>query len=185
MASTSKLTPKQKFFCQEYLVDCNAGAAYRRAGYKAATDETAWVNAAKLLKNHKVRSYIQELQQERSLRTEVTADRVIEEYRRIAFANISDALDFDSGSVNLKSSKTLPVETLAAISEVGLTESEKGRTVKLKMHDKLNALEKLARHVGLLSDFNIAIQTLQTYGIKLKQTPDGWEVENESNSATP
>ena len=29
-----RLTPKQQAFVQEYLVDLNASAAYRRAGYK-------------------------------------------------------------------------------------------------------------------------------------------------------
>jgi phage terminase small subunit len=47
------LTPKQQRFVDEYLIDLNATAAYKRAGYRSAGN-AAEVNASHLLRNHKV-----------------------------------------------------------------------------------------------------------------------------------
>jgi len=51
------MTPKQKRFADEYLIDLNATAAYKRAGY-IATGNGAEVNASKLLSNTKVAHYV-------------------------------------------------------------------------------------------------------------------------------
>ena len=56
MAAThrsQRLSPMQERFVQEYLVDCNATAAYKRAGYKGQGN-VAEVNAHRLLRQAKV-----------------------------------------------------------------------------------------------------------------------------------
>ena len=53
-----KLTAKQKRFCEEYIVDCNATQAAIRAGYK---EKYAHTNANKLLQNTTLKQYIDEL----------------------------------------------------------------------------------------------------------------------------
>jgi len=57
-AAYDKLTqPRQKRFVDEYVVDFNAGQAYKRAGYSAnGADQNAW----KLMRTHKVRAAIAE-----------------------------------------------------------------------------------------------------------------------------
>ena len=70
------LTDRQRRFVEEYLLDLNATAAYRRAGYKAAGN-AAETNAARLLRNDQVSAAIKEAQAARSGRTLVTADEVI------------------------------------------------------------------------------------------------------------
>lgn len=77
------MTPKQQAFVEEYLVDLNATAAYRRAGY-SAKGNAAEVNAARLLRNAKVASAIQSAMNARSERTEITADYVLNGIREIA-----------------------------------------------------------------------------------------------------
>lgn len=49
------LTPKQKRFCEEYLIDLNATQAAIRAGYSPKTAEQT---ASRLLRNVKVQEYI-------------------------------------------------------------------------------------------------------------------------------
>ena len=49
------LTPKQKRFCEEYLIDLNATQAAIRAGYSLKTAEQT---ASRLLRNVKVQEYI-------------------------------------------------------------------------------------------------------------------------------
>lgn len=63
------LTDKQKQFCDEYLIDCNATRAYT-AVYKNGS--SADKNSFRLLKNPKVRKYIDERLEK--IQTERTAD---------------------------------------------------------------------------------------------------------------
>lgn len=70
------MTPKQEAFVREYLIDLNATAAYKRAGY-VAKGNAAEVNAARLLRNAQVASAIQAGMDERAERTEITADYVL------------------------------------------------------------------------------------------------------------
>lgn len=81
----AKLTEKQKRFCEEYLIDLNATQSYLRAGYKAKSNEIACSEGSKLLRNPKVVEYIQELRERQSKRTEITADKVLEELGTVAF----------------------------------------------------------------------------------------------------
>ena len=53
-----KLTAKQKRFCEEYIVDCNATQAAIRAGYK---EKYAHTNANKLLQKTTLKNYINEM----------------------------------------------------------------------------------------------------------------------------
>lgn len=70
------MNEKQKRFCDEYLIDCNATQAAIRAGY---SPKTAQVQSARLLSNVMVKAYIDE-QLER-LHNEKTADaREVLEY---------------------------------------------------------------------------------------------------------
>lgn len=56
----AKLTDKQFIFATEYLVDCNATRAYKKAYPKVKKDEVAAVNGNRLLRNAKVKEYIDE-----------------------------------------------------------------------------------------------------------------------------
>ncbi len=51
------MTAKQKRFCNEYLIDCNATQAAIRAGYSA---KTAYSVGQRMLKNVEVKKYIDE-----------------------------------------------------------------------------------------------------------------------------
>ncbi len=51
------MTSKQKRFCTEYLIDCNATQAAIRAGYSA---KTAYSVGQRMLKNVEVKKYIDE-----------------------------------------------------------------------------------------------------------------------------
>lgn len=59
------MNPKQQRFCEEYLIDLNATAAYKRAGYKGK-GKTADVNASRMLANANVAAFIQQAIDKRS-----------------------------------------------------------------------------------------------------------------------
>lgn len=54
------LTIKQKKFADEYIISGNATESYKKAGYRASSDRVAGVEGHKLLKNPKVKTYIDE-----------------------------------------------------------------------------------------------------------------------------
>lgn len=149
------LTPKQERFVSEYLIDLNATQAAIRAGYSAKTaSETGWEN----LRKPQIVSAIQEAKAKREKRTNITQDMVLAEFAKIGFSDIRKAVRWggvpeaqEDGSlvypVELVASEDIDHDTAAAIGEVSLTASG----VKIKMHDKLNALEKIARHLGMFS----------------------------------
>lgn len=63
------MTDRQKRFCDEYLIDCNATQAAIRAGYN---EKTAYSQGQRLLKNAEVKAYIDE--QLELMHNEKTAD---------------------------------------------------------------------------------------------------------------
>lgn len=69
------MTPKQESFVREYLVDLNASAAYRRAGYKTGNAD---VLGPRLLGNAGIAKAIQSAMDERSKRVQITADTVLQ-----------------------------------------------------------------------------------------------------------
>lgn len=70
------MTEKQKRFCDEYLIDCNATQAAIRAGY---SEKFAHTNANKLLQNTTIKEYIDE--QLEQIHSDKTADaREVLEY---------------------------------------------------------------------------------------------------------
>ena len=84
MNNNRKRATKEKRFCEEYLVDLNATQAAIRAGY---SKRSAYSIGFENLTKQKIQRHINNLTVWRSLRTQVTADRVLEELAKIAFAN--------------------------------------------------------------------------------------------------
>lgn len=144
--SGSDLNDKQKRFCQEYIVDLNGTQAAIRAGY---SEKTAKEQAARLLTNANIEEYIQELIGKRSQRTQVTADMVIRELARIAFADPRRVMDWSDGGIIIRDSSDLSDDDAAIISEISFKPGQFGTSKKIKLVDKLAALDKLGRHLKL------------------------------------
>ena len=53
-----KLTAKQRLFADEYIKSGNATQSYIKAGYSVKSEKVAGVNATRMLRNAKVKSYI-------------------------------------------------------------------------------------------------------------------------------
>jgi phage terminase small subunit len=141
----ARLTAKQKRFANEYIIDLNATQAAIRAGY---TSKYANTNANKLLQNTALAEYIQGLMDERSRRTLVTQDKVVNELANIAFADISSFLKVKNNQVEVFDTDSIQHEMLAAIAEI----KEGNYGISIKLHDKLKALELLGRHLGMFKD---------------------------------
>ncbi len=75
------MTPKQKLFVEEYLIDLNATQAAIRAGYSARNADKI---GSELLGKTRVAEAVKAAQQARSERTEITQDEVIQGLKKEA-----------------------------------------------------------------------------------------------------
>jgi phage terminase small subunit len=150
-----ELTAKQRRFVEEYLVDLNASAAARRAGYSARrADQQGLEN----LRKPEIAAAIQAAMEERGRRTEITADRVLLELARIAFFDPRKLFNPDGSP---KALHELDDDTAAAIAGLEVLEEFDGHgedriqigvVKKYKVADKNTALTNAMRHLGLYKD---------------------------------
>lgn len=164
----NELTPKQRAFVREYLIDLNATQAAIRAGY---SEDTARAIGAENLTKPDIASAIEAAMKSRAERTDITADRVLKELAKIGFADIRKAVKWQSAmiteednpdggdiaviktvvtnTVQMVASDELDDETAAAIAEV--SQNTTGG-IKIKLHDKRAALVDIGRHLGMFKD---------------------------------
>ncbi|MCK5679577.1 terminase small subunit [bacterium] len=92
---SEKLTHMQQRFVEEYMVDNNASAAARRAGY---CEKTAESQGSRLLRNVKVATALTDAREQQQERTQITADSVLHDlaYVHLALQRVGDA-----GELNL------------------------------------------------------------------------------------
>lgn len=136
-----RLTPNQKQFIVELLVDHDVPNAALRAGYKSAK------YGYDILKLPAAKRFLAQKREELEAKTMVTAERVLMEYARIAFFNPKHLYNEDSRLIPVQD---LPDEVAAAISEIHIdTKGDFQEITKFKQVDKKGALDSLARHLGM------------------------------------
>ena len=113
--------------------------------------------------------------QQRSERMEITHDMILREYAKIAFSNMANYYDMRG---DVKPVCELTETEMAAISyfqTVNIAEPDGykvGMVTKIKLHNKMSALDKIARHVGFYAG--------EVKGERLKEK--GFEDQRESGS---
>ena len=136
-----KLTPKQARFVHEYLVDLNATQAAIRAGYKK---KNAYQIGSENLRKPQIQAALQEARETQEARTQITADRVLRELARVAFADVTDVTYIEGGHVRLMDSIELTEDQRAAIAYV----KEGAFGPEVKLNDKIKALELIGKRPG-------------------------------------
>jgi len=150
----TELTPKQRRFVEEYLIDLNATQAAIRAGY---SEKSAKVTASRLLANVSIAAVVAEAQDERSERTKITADGVLEELGLLGFSNMLDYMTVQGDGDPYLDFSNLTREQAAAIAEVTVEDFKDGRgedardvrKIKFKLADKRGALVDIGKHLGM------------------------------------
>ena len=147
------MTPKQERFVAEYLIDLNAAQAAIRAGY---SKKTAKEQAARLLTKANVAAAVSEGKVKQLRSADLSATRVLQEISRIAFVSIGCFFD-EKGNLKPLTQLTREESACLASMEVVLKKAQSGdgivdRVHKIKLWDKLKALEILAKHFALLTE---------------------------------
>lgn len=81
------MTPRNKKFAEEFIVDQNKTKAAERAKY---SKKGAAQQGERLYRNVEIREYIDKLLEKQSKRTEVTADKILKELSDLAFKDAKD-----------------------------------------------------------------------------------------------
>lgn len=161
-----ELTDLESAFCMYYVMSFNGSAAVIRAGYN-----TKYPNriAYTLLQKPKIKAEIKRLKEIRNIEMLATAEDVVNRYMRIAFADITDFVEFGRATATVmgafgpiyegkgKGKKPLTKE----INEVRFRESEcvdgsilsevkQGRDgASVKLSDRMKALDWLSKYFEL------------------------------------
>lgn len=155
-----KITILEEACCMAYMKNGGNQSEAFRASHKSAAKwkpESIWQNASKLFARPHVKSCLNELKERaREIADEeldIDIKRVLLEYSRIAFADIRTIFS-DSGS--LIHPADLDDDIAGAVSSIDIvSRTEKGegtcvdRTHKIRLANKLAALDSLARYLGL------------------------------------
>jgi phage terminase small subunit len=174
-----ELDRRESVFVEEYLIDLDPQRAAIKAGYSATMARSKayqWVSNSEI-KPH-VFAAIEKAMAKRSQRTQIAADDVLKEFAKIGMASLSDVTDwgvkevaigYDADGKKLKAEDIgqaamvsyieapyvvpicrddLPEHIRAAVAEVSLTKDG----FKIKMHDKVQALTQIGRHLGMFTD---------------------------------
>ena len=150
-----EMTPQQKRFADEYLIDLNAKQAAIRAGYLPSSAASA---SSSLMKFRPVRDYIAKLMAARSIRTGLTADRVLQRLGAVVNGDPRSIFNEDGG---LRKPHEMTYEDGLMIAGVKtrkiVTADENGNMqpeeiTEVKVVDTLGALTLAMRHLGLMND---------------------------------
>jgi len=142
------LKDRYRRFVREYLVDLSIVGAYRRAGFKGK-GTTARVSSCKIFYRPEIQEAIAEAREAQLARVDLRADDVLRELRSLAFASLRDVVRWGPEGVAPLDSDDLPADTAAAVADVSWSPGKHGDSWRVKMCDKVRALELLGKHLGL------------------------------------
>ncbi len=178
------LTDKQRLFCIYYVKLFNATKAYQKAyecDYVAAM-----TNGSRMLRNDKVREEIERLKAERMNGAFLSTDDLLQKYIDIAFADISEYVEVeiiererDDGTITRWNHIVVNSNFDGSI----VTEISQGKDgVKVKLADKMRALDFLAKYNGMLSadvKEKLELEREKLAIMKRKDAPDDDEFEDD------
>lgn len=165
--NNTELTDKQRLFCVIYSRCLNATKAYKKS-YNCSY-ETAMVNGSNLLRNTKINEQIEKLIGAQCNK-EFLKESILQKYIDIAFADVTEYVTFgqeeyeikdsegntqynDDGTIKTgKYSYVRPNES-NAVDGTLISEVSQGKDgIKIKLADKMKALDFLTKHCNLLND---------------------------------
>ncbi|MEJ9219542.1 terminase small subunit [Paenibacillus glucanolyticus] len=166
---TGELTDKQRIFVLEYMRDFNATRAAMAAGY---SKKTAYAIGWENLRKPEIQAEIARFKGEKAEELGIDIQRVIMEYMKIAFTDVTDLLEFGQREVPVmtmlgplyegEGDEKKPVTKLvnfvdfkdsSQIDGTVISEVKQGKDgVSIKLHDKMKALKELEKYTGFMTE---------------------------------
>lgn len=198
--NNTELTDKQRLFCIYYIKLFNATKAYQKV--YGCTYESALVAGPRLLGKVSVKEEIKKLKKAKLNRAFLDEDDIFQKYMDIAFADISDYLSFGRESKKAwtkdNEGNDIPLidpntgeQKVITYNVVNLRESEEVDTtviselsegkdgVKIKLQDKMKALQWLSDRLDLIPTLSKEKLELEKQKIELARIKSGAYEEDE------
>lgn len=183
-----ELTEKQKLFCIYYSKCFNQTKAYLKA-YECDYI-TANSNASKLMVNTSIKAMINELTQV-TMNKEILKRGLLQKYIDIAFADIKDYMSFGTETIETQKGEfeisVVKLKDSVGVDGTLITEVSQGKDgIKIKLADKMKAMDFLSKHTNLLNDdekAKLELEYMQLRNDKLsienkKATGEDLEIED-------
>lgn len=145
----NNLSEQQELFCIYYLECFNATAAYLKA-YNC-TRNSARKLSYELMKNPDIQQEIKFRKKQMLTETFMEAKIVFLQWLKIAFSDISEFIEIDEFN-NVKFKDLSKVDTYV------ISEIETGKSTKIKLVDKVKALEFLSKYFDIIPDWKRKIE---------------------------
>jgi phage terminase small subunit len=168
-----KLLPKQMLFIRYYLRTRNATQAAIKAGY---SKKGADVAGSRLLGNASFRAKVEKALAKYCEKIELSPGQVLKELADHAYYDPRNLFDDKGNMIDVKDLDDRTASAIAGIEHVNLYEGEGdqkhvfGQLRKVKLTDRLRALELLGKHLKLFPttvDTNVSIDINVSLGDRL------------------
>jgi phage terminase small subunit len=166
--NNTDLTDKQRLFCLYYSKSFNATRSYMKA--YGCDEYTGMANGSRLLSKAKIKEEILRLKQERMNREFISEHDIFQKYMDIAFADITDFLEFGQEEVPVmgpfgpikdeetKETITRVVNTVRfkesyTVDGTIISEVKQGKDgASIKLADRMRALDWLTTHMDIATE---------------------------------
>ncbi|MFD1206129.1 terminase small subunit [Sporosarcina contaminans] len=186
VVESDDLTDKQRLFCIYYIKSFNATMSAIKAGYSR---HSAHVEGSRLLRNAKVAAELKRLKGEMQQGVFIDAMDVLNKYIQIAFADVTDYVEFgtieksernpETGEVMLDDNfkpitykvSYLKFKHSDEVDGTIITEVKKGKDgISVKLADKMKSLEMLSKYFDLFPDkFKREVEEVKLEIVTLKR----------------
>lgn len=181
--NNDELTPERQLFCIFYSKSFNATRSYQKA--YDCDYRTALTNGPRLLGIACIKEEIMKLKEERYARSMLTKEDIFQKYMDIAFADITDFLEFGSDQIDADSGDVVSKNFVhfrhhTTVDGTLIGEVKQGKDgASIKLPDRMKALQWLSDHMGWATDLQKAqIEQLRAQTDKLKA--DSNDIPDES-----
>jgi len=153
-----KLSPLHQLFVKKYIELYGKQTRAYMATFSSKNYKSASVSATNLMKKQSIKDAIEaeykRIWGEKDLETEKSKTYLM--IHAIGESNIADVVDLEKGSLKIKDLSKIPFDTQQAIQAIEFDEKETqfgvNKSIKVKMHPKLQALELRAKIQKMISD---------------------------------
>lgn len=152
----TKLNPRHKLFADLYIKNGRNGSkAALDAGY---AENSAPFTASEILARPEVKEYVNSKLEKLSEKIEISAEKILQEYAKIAFYDLRKLYTEEGGLKDINNMDDVSgavlagVETHDVFEYIGDQKVNIGTIKKVKVHNKLKALQDLGRHLKLFVD---------------------------------
>lgn len=149
------MTEQVKRFCDRYFETLNGTQSAIYAGF---SEKTATVQASQMLATKEVEEYLSNLRGIMAEKTGISQQKILNELGRIAFADIRKFYQGENELIpvcDLGDDEAAALASLKTFEErVPGTDIIAGFNKEIKLYDKLGAIEKLMKHLGMFEKDN-------------------------------